>query len=130
MNKKREAYMTLLTAAQKQIPQEVNLVVEEHFIPNCPFPQQIPKGWACPVCGREVDDGAHYCKYCGQNHTHISQRFWRKIINCSFLFFFCHISKADIFILTISLYSEINAAKFTFFHCSLHSLICEQCYSK
>ena len=66
MNKKREAYITLLTAAQKQIPQEVNLVVEEHFIPNCPFPQQIPKGWACPVCGREVDDDAHYCKYCGQ----------------------------------------------------------------
>jgi len=37
MNKKREAYITLLTAAQKQIPQEVNLVVEEHFIPNCLF---------------------------------------------------------------------------------------------
>ena len=53
-------------ATQKQIPQEVNLVVEEHFIPNCPFPQQIPKGWACPVCGCEVDDDAHYCKYCGQ----------------------------------------------------------------
>jgi NADH:ubiquinone oxidoreductase subunit E len=33
MNKKREAYITLLTAAQKQLPQEVNLVVEEHFIP-------------------------------------------------------------------------------------------------
>lgn len=66
MNEKRDAYITLLTAAQKQIPQEVNLVVEEHFIPNCPFPQQIPKGWACPVCGREVDDDAHYCKYCGQ----------------------------------------------------------------
>lgn len=33
---------------------------------DCPFPQQIPKGWACPVCGREVDDDAHYCKYCGQ----------------------------------------------------------------
>ena len=33
MNKKREAYIILLTAAQKQIPQEVNLVVEEHFIP-------------------------------------------------------------------------------------------------
>lgn len=33
MNKKREAYITLLTAAQKQIPKEVNLVVEEHFIP-------------------------------------------------------------------------------------------------
>lgn len=66
MNKKREAYITLLTAAQKQIPKEVNLVVEEHFIPNCPFPQQIPRGWACPVCGREVDDDAHYCKYCGQ----------------------------------------------------------------
>ena len=48
MNKKRDAYITLLTAAQKQIPQEV------------------PKGWACPVCGREVDDDAHYCKYCGQ----------------------------------------------------------------
>lgn len=33
MNEKRDAYITLLTAAQKQIPQEVNLVVEEHFIP-------------------------------------------------------------------------------------------------
>lgn len=66
MNEKRDAYITLLTAAQKQLPQEVNLVVEEHFIPNCPFPQQIPKGWACPVCGREVDDAAHYCKFCGQ----------------------------------------------------------------
>lgn len=33
MNKKRGAYITLLTAAQKQLPQEVNLVVEEHFIP-------------------------------------------------------------------------------------------------
>lgn len=33
VNKKREAYITLLTAAQKQLPQEVNLVVEEHFIP-------------------------------------------------------------------------------------------------
>ena len=33
MNKKREAYITLFTAAQKQLPQEVNLVVEEHFIP-------------------------------------------------------------------------------------------------
>lgn len=54
MNKKREAYITLLTAAQKQLPKEVNLVVEEHFIPNCPFSQQIPKGWACPVCGCEV----------------------------------------------------------------------------
>lgn len=36
VNKKREAYIILLTAAQKQLPQEVNLVVEEHFIPNCP----------------------------------------------------------------------------------------------
>ena len=33
MNEKREAYITLLTAAHKQLPQEVNLVVEEHFIP-------------------------------------------------------------------------------------------------
>ena len=33
MTEKREAYITLLTAAQKQLPQEVNLVVEEHFIP-------------------------------------------------------------------------------------------------
>lgn len=34
MNEKRDAYITLLTAAQKQLPKEVNLVVEEHFIPN------------------------------------------------------------------------------------------------
>lgn len=66
IGEKRNAYITLLTAAQKQIPKEVDLIIEEHFIPNCPYPQQIPKGWACPVCGYEVDDATHYCKHCGQ----------------------------------------------------------------
>lgn len=44
-------------ATQKQIPQEVSPLLSD---------DGLPVGWACPVCGREVDDDAHYCKYCGQ----------------------------------------------------------------
>lgn len=57
MNKKREAYITLLTAAQKQLPQEVSPLLSD---------DGLPVGWKCPVCGKLVDDDAHYCKYCGQ----------------------------------------------------------------
>lgn len=57
MNKKRDAYITLLTAAQKQIPQEVSPLLSD---------DGLPVGWKCPVCGKLVDDTAHYCKYCGQ----------------------------------------------------------------
>ena len=55
MNKKREAYITLLTAAQKQIPQELSPLLSDDGL-----------RWKCPVCGKLVDDDAHYCKYCGQ----------------------------------------------------------------
>nr|DAY12411.1 MAG TPA: zinc-ribbon containing domain protein [Caudoviricetes sp.] len=57
MNEKRDAYITLLTAAQKQIPQEVSPLLSD---------DDLPVGWKCPECGKLVDDYAHYCKYCGQ----------------------------------------------------------------
>lgn len=57
MNEKRDAYITLLTAAQKQIPQEVSPLLSD---------DDLPVGWKCPECGKLVDDDAHYCKYCGQ----------------------------------------------------------------
>lgn len=57
MNEKRDAYITLLTAAQKQIPQEVSPLLSD---------DDLPVGWKCPKCGKLVDDYAHYCKYCGQ----------------------------------------------------------------
>lgn len=57
MNKKREAYITLLTAARKQIPQEVSPLLSD---------DGLPVGWKCPECGKLVDNDAHYCKYCGQ----------------------------------------------------------------
>lgn len=57
MNEKRDAYITLLTAAQKQIPQEVSPLLSD---------DGLPVAWKCPVCGKLVDDAAHYCKYCGQ----------------------------------------------------------------
>lgn len=44
-------------AAQKQIPQEVSPLLSD---------DGLPVGWKCPVCGKLVDDDAHYCKYCGQ----------------------------------------------------------------
>lgn len=46
---------TQLTAAQKQIPQEVSPLLSDDGL-----------RWKCPVCGKLVDDDAHYCKYCGQ----------------------------------------------------------------
>lgn len=55
MNKKREAYITLWMAAQKQIPQELSPLLSDDGL-----------RWKCPVCGKLVDDDAHYCKYCGQ----------------------------------------------------------------
>lgn len=58
MNEKRDAYITLLTAAQKQIPQEVSPLLSD---------DGLPVGWKCPECGKLVDDDAHYCKYCGQS---------------------------------------------------------------
>ena len=50
MNEKRDAYITLLTAAQKQIPQELSPLLSDDGL-----------RWKCPVY-----DAAHYCKYCGQ----------------------------------------------------------------
>lgn len=57
-NETRDAYITLLTAAQKQIPQEVSPLLSD---------DGLPVGWKCPECGKLVDDDAHYCKYCGQS---------------------------------------------------------------
>lgn len=55
MNEKRDAYITLLTAAQKQIPQELSPLLSDDGL-----------RWKCPVCEKLVDAAAHYCKYCGQ----------------------------------------------------------------
>lgn len=42
-------------ATQKQIPQELSPLLSDYGL-----------RWKCPVCGKLVDDDAHYCKYCGQ----------------------------------------------------------------
>lgn len=55
INEKRNAYITLWMAAQKQIPQELSPLLSDDGL-----------RWKCPVCGKLVDDDAHYCKYCGQ----------------------------------------------------------------
>lgn len=55
INEKRNAYITLWMAAQKQIPQELSPLLSDDGL-----------RWKCPVCGKLVDDAAHYCKYCGQ----------------------------------------------------------------
>lgn len=57
MNEKRDAYIAVLTAARKQIPQEVSPLLSD---------DGLPVGWKCPECGKLVDNDAHYCKYCGQ----------------------------------------------------------------
>lgn len=55
INEKRNAYITLWMAAQKQIPQELSPLLSDDGL-----------RWKCPVCGKLVDGDAHYCKYCGQ----------------------------------------------------------------
>lgn len=55
MNEKREAYITLWMDTQKQIPQELSPLLSDDGL-----------RWKCPVCGKLVDDDAHYCKFCGQ----------------------------------------------------------------
>lgn len=65
-SEKREAFMLVIVAAQKQIPKLAKVSVVPQYIEGREMPKLVPVDVRCPECDSVVSIRDNYCSDCGQ----------------------------------------------------------------
>ena len=65
-SEKREAFIQVITAAQKQIPKLAKVDVVSQYIEGREMPKLVPVAIRCSECDSIVSIRDNYCSDCGQ----------------------------------------------------------------